>query len=450
MKKTILVAAVLLVAAAFADDTLWVRQYQQGQEAGGYACATSGSDVYVAGNVRVSPTPDILVLKYTSSGDTVWSRTYDIDTMETTLDIAVGSDGKPVVLARVDADPMRASIVKLNSNGDTAWVRRLTDVFPTNMSIGISDAVYVWGASMESIPFGGFMLAKYDAAGTFAWKKTIRLGQDHQPGGCCADRSGNILAVGTALDSVGPHHYVVKYNANGDTLWARQYPQMTAQNMLGVTADRNNNVVATAIEGQNLKVMKCDSMGTQLWSYASPENLANDCRNALATDSNGNIVVPRKLPGEFLGLLIFTPSGSISWQTQVQFQGTPYAVTVGPDNCPVMAGRTSMGVPACITIKFINGAGIKGQGLAPNRPGTGMCRTSIVGPDARVRLEIPASGEYSASLYSASGERVSSFEPATLTQGVHSLSLAGAPAGAYLLQIAGPAGAELARIVRVR
>lgn len=76
MKKKILFAMVALAVfagAALAQDTVWVRRYNNAEESGFGTALSRQGQLYVAGQA-ISGARYLLTLRYTPAGDTVWSR----------------------------------------------------------------------------------------------------------------------------------------------------------------------------------------------------------------------------------------------------------------------------------------------------------------------------------------------------------------------------------------
>ena len=113
---------------------LWKRTYDSGSddEAGGLAIDRDGN-VYVAGGNRDPcygyDCGDFITIKYDSSGNEVWKRTYDSGVSETATAVAIDAFGNVYVTGytqkvAVDGNTYRsAETVKYNTGGDLLWAR---------------------------------------------------------------------------------------------------------------------------------------------------------------------------------------------------------------------------------------------------------------------------------------------------------------------------------------
>ncbi|MBS4015983.1 MAG: SBBP repeat-containing protein [Candidatus Latescibacteria bacterium] len=253
----------LTIKYAGNGDSLWAKRYHGGQ--GGLsaddarAIAIDGSgNVYVAGYCsRVTTGQDYAVIKYNASGDTCWMRFYDN-----------GSNG-----------------------ADQA----------TSMTIDNSGNVYVTGVSPGSGTNKDYLTIKYSSTGDLLWtQRYTGLGSadDDEAAAIKVDGSGNVHVTGFSVGSgTGSDFATIKYNANGDLLWERRYDQTNSNDRAKALAiDRLGNVFVTGFVTQSgltdYMTIKYDADGELLWakSYDGPIN-SYDEANAIAVDNNGNVVV---------------------------------------------------------------------------------------------------------------------------------------------------------------
>jgi len=249
-----------------------------------------------------------------------------------------------------------AFLVKYNSSGVVQWATQphLQNIYSeAEASFVTTDAsgnVYITGFFTDSVSFGSFtlgsvgnagevFLVKYDANGNVKWAR-----QSHASGfngnynlglGVSADPSGNIYITGQfqntttfgafslsnpagAANQFGTQGsvFLVKYDTNGNVLWARQgaIPSNTCfNNARAVATDAFNNVFITgafhdtvsfgsqtlitnSIVGE-IFVTKYDQNGNVLWARQTVNNSTQYWGNgpifgnALATDKHGSVYV---------------------------------------------------------------------------------------------------------------------------------------------------------------
>ena len=437
----------LFATLAQADDTVWVRTWRDGQECRGKAVAANGTDIFVAGT-RLQESEDIFAVKYDAAGDTAWASVLDLDTIERTLDIAVGTDGQPVVCAQVEGDPLKASLVKFNTSGDTAWTRHLDRVQPSNLAVGTGNAVYLWASVFDTIPMEAFTLARYEADGTLAWQKYVQLGQANLSAGCCADAAGNIIATGTAFDSLGPVPAVLKFDASGDTLWTRTLSGLDINLMLGIAAGAGDTIVATGMSGPDTKVTRLAGTGDTVWTRSYSLGHTTDDLNSVAMDGQGATVLPRNRPGSAAELVKLGHDGDVLWQGDGRVPGAQSAVCVDSENRPVTAGETTEGIPSCLTIKWEGQSGVEDPGRpARVEPQPGA---TVLDSNGLLSFQADLDGDYSLRLFDATGALVREVHSGRLETGTHRFPVRELAAGSYTLSVQGPGRTEQSKVLVVR
>lgn len=204
---------VVVAGTAFAQlDTTWLRRFNgtaSDEEIFSDMFVDASGNVYVAGvTVTTPPTSDILVQKYDSTGQLLWSVTYD---------------------GRAHQDDSAAALV-VDSLGQ----------------------VYVCGWTIDTLWDLDMVTLKYSASGELLWSKTWRqaLDRDDAALALALDRLGRVIVTGYSGDNTGNIDYcTICYNgATGDTVWVRFYnrtPENDEDIAYAVCVDDSNNVYVT-------------------------------------------------------------------------------------------------------------------------------------------------------------------------------------------------------------
>jgi hypothetical protein len=216
-------------------DTLWTRTYggpgsDRGEAIievpdGGYLIL-GATDSYGSGS------SDMYLLKINTDGDTLWTKTYGGIWPERGKDIQATSDGAYIITGYSHSFTRGYSdlyLLKVDSIGDTIWTKWYGgDHTERGHSVQqTSDEGYIVAGYTKSYGAGeyDFYLLKTDANGDSLWAKTF--------GGTNADfahaviqtSDGGYIVVGeTASFGAGAEDvYVVRTNQSGDSLWTRTY-----------------------------------------------------------------------------------------------------------------------------------------------------------------------------------------------------------------------------------
>jgi hypothetical protein len=164
-------------------------------------------------------------------------------------------------------------------------------------------------------------LVKYDANGNVLWARKGGGANDDTPRDIATDASGNVFITGcfdgsitfgtTTLTNPGGV-FLVKYNTNGDLIWARAADGISPEQVFGVAADANGNVFITGnfrnntisfgditltntTAGSNpilydIFVVKYDGDGNVLWAK-SEGGTGEDYARGVAVDPAGRAYV---------------------------------------------------------------------------------------------------------------------------------------------------------------
>jgi hypothetical protein len=172
---------------------------------------------------------DYFILKINGDGDSLWTKTYEYGSA---YSIDPTSDGGYILMIRPGnwLHPQNDFvIVKTNSQGDSVWARVYGG---PNVEIGFevqetTDGGYMLAGRKDGDIVGDsdFYLLKTNANGDSLWAKTYG-GDDMDRAFTAMQTSdgGYILGGFTASFNVEYHDfYIVKTDADGDTLWTRTF-----------------------------------------------------------------------------------------------------------------------------------------------------------------------------------------------------------------------------------
>jgi uncharacterized delta-60 repeat protein len=298
-------------------DTVWVRRY--GGTASGPARATAlqldgTGNVYVTGESYNQSTQqyDYTTVKYNADGDTVWVRRYDgpANQDDTPMALKVDTAGNVYVTGLSSGDGLSTDFatVKRDADGDTAWVRfydgpdGMHDL-ATALQVDGAGNVYVTGQSTGAGTGDDYAIVKYNADGDTVWVRRYdgTASGDDQPWDLQVDTAGNVYVTGqSTVAGRGYDYATVKYNADGDTVWVRYYdgPDSGDDVARALQVDTHANVYVTGTSGSDFITVKYSAEGATLWvrRYDGPiSGLDDPC--ALQLDSVGNAYVTGESQG---------------------------------------------------------------------------------------------------------------------------------------------------------
>jgi hypothetical protein len=237
-------------------------------------------------------------------------------------------------------------VAKYNPNGEMLWVRQGTGPQSQLDGCVATDAegnVFVSGAHYGSITLGPYtfnsagaydvFLAKYAADGTLLWATSAGSAASDAPTDLAFDGDGGVVLTGsfsgqsiqfgsTVLQNVNAEYsdaFLVRYDANGNVLWARSAGSVLADRGRGVATDAAGNVLlAGYFQGATLHIgtseldnagantsdvflAKYDPEGNLLWALNAGGERHEEPRD-LAVDGHDDILLCGQFNGPTLGI----------------------------------------------------------------------------------------------------------------------------------------------------
>lgn len=225
---------------------------------------------------------DVFVIKTTSTGDTVWTRTIGGASIDQGLEMCAAPDGGFVVTGKSASFGMKegeefnpgmfdAYLLKVDEQGNLLWEK----FYGTD---GMDQAFSVCQA-----PDGGFLIAgssnnyvylvRTDENGDSLWTRTYGGDGMDWGGGISPTADGGYIVSGfTSSWGQGDLDlYFLKINQSGDTAWTRTYgtPQMD-RGVIRQLPDAGYLAVASTGDMQtgqiDIWVLRMDSSGDTLWT----------------------------------------------------------------------------------------------------------------------------------------------------------------------------------------
>jgi len=306
---------ILTIAYDIAGNELWAATYDGPANSGDSARAIasdSSGNIYVTGMCRVIPTDtDFATVAYDSSGNELWSATYDgpANSWEMAYDITTDAAGNVYVTGWSEGDGTQRDMATIayDSSGSELWVVRYNG--PHNdednvyaITTDSSDTIYVTGASYNSTTLYDYATIAYDSSGNELWVATYD-GPDSNSdlaSSIVTDSTGNIYVTGLSYSNATDNDYTtIAYDSSGNELWVAKYNGTENANDYGADiATDSSGFIYVAGESRgagsewDYATVAYDSSGNEVWT-ARYDGLVNldDAALALVTDSDGNIYV---------------------------------------------------------------------------------------------------------------------------------------------------------------
>jgi len=293
---------------------LWVKRHNglgNGDDRSNAIVLDDSGNVYVTGSsTGIGTYGDFFTIKYNSSGDTIWTRSWDSDFHQGdgAQDIELDPFGNIYVTGSSyrGGNAWDCVTIKYNSSGVEQWASlysgQLGDFdLASSLAVDNSGNAYVTGRCGAN-GSGEYLTIKYDSDGDTLWTRKYdgpANGVD-EADAIVLDESGNVYVTGRSLGNTSGYDYAtIKYNPSGDTLWIRRYngtandideAYAIAVDVLGnVYVTGESNGAGTSIDYLTIKY---NSSGDVIWTqrYNGPE-FAWDIAYSITVDDLGNAYV---------------------------------------------------------------------------------------------------------------------------------------------------------------
>jgi hypothetical protein len=274
-------SAFLTIKYNSTGDTLWTRTYTIGPNFVNDNTAIASDslgNVYINGEVGPAPGGpfDIITIKYSPTGAQLWAKIYNGagNTSDYPYDLKLDKQNNIYITG---ASGGNAVTIKYNPNGDSIWVRKYlqTGYSSTAISIGFDPIgnVFIGGVShLISQNRNYYMVIKYDSAGNFRWENQYSGNPFDSPHKLTVDRFGNSFLTGEGSDGTVGGILSVKFDSSGVLLWKKAYSYNgTGEYGTGNAVDYAGNLYVTGashISGANVDyaTVKFDANGDSVWA----------------------------------------------------------------------------------------------------------------------------------------------------------------------------------------
>ena len=282
-------------------DTLWTHTYGTIRQDQGFAIQQTLDGGYVFAGFTYTADPNnslFNLVKTDANGNSLWSRTWDhSDWWDECYSVQQTSDSGYILAGATYssvAENWDFWVVKTNANGDSLWSKTFGG--NDNDVCSALDQTTDGGFVFAGTSFRYFWLIKTDADGDSLWTRTFNGAFLSHCNSVRQTSDGGYALAGYTMHADGNSDYwLVKTDANGDSLWSRTFGD-------GIRDDECLSVKQTSDGGYVLAgytfiapgnsdfwLVKTDANGDELWSRNYGGNSYDFCRSGLQTIDGGYI-----------------------------------------------------------------------------------------------------------------------------------------------------------------
>jgi hypothetical protein len=255
--------------------------------------------------------PHVSLFKTNIYGDTLWSKSYHKFYGSGGYSVVQTYDSGYIIMGYTNTNLLAfnniAYLIKTLPNGDTIWTKTFdVQVWSKSSVVQTNDSGYVFtGYKSISSTNRNATIFKIDANGSFLWEKNYGGAKREEGRSLCKNTDGGFTIVGfTTSFSPAPNRtttddisvYLIRTDANGDTLWTKTYGGDTIDYGLSVAQTNDGGFIiagGTFSFGngyEDVYLIRTNANGDTIWTKTYGGSLMDEGVSVLQTDDGGFIV----------------------------------------------------------------------------------------------------------------------------------------------------------------
>ena len=322
----------------------WIRQYASNlfpsDDYANAVCTDPSKDICVTGvSFTTFSDADYLTVKYSTRGDTIWTKRFNGRGNGYDEAVAVGADsaGNIYVTGYSDEGGNNVAVVtlKYDPQGNLIWENRLPDSYdsaevPTAMAVNPDGTVYVTGYAYREGHSYDIFLVRYSGSGETDWLQYYDgVTSDVDVPTSISVREGSFLIIGgfSLRSGSGYDAIIVWFSEDGSLLWLDRYTgDGNADDYFStVTLCENGKAIAAGASYRSsshydMLIIQYSASGDRDWLVLRDGSFLMDDRIvSVQADDSGNIFVTGYITTmyqkENILTLRYDSSGTVRWSS---------------------------------------------------------------------------------------------------------------------------------------
>ncbi len=328
---------IVLIKLDAEGNSLWAKTFGNTGDNYGYAVEqTTDGGFIIVGETDTSyivSKPAVYLVKTDQNGDTLWTRTYGESTRSAGYSVQQTTDSGYIITGKILAQLDELYLIKTDSNGDTMW----TKTYGGNYSSA--------GYSVQQTTDGGYIitghtdywpgissnvyLIRTDAQGDTLWTRIYNRSDNDAGFGMQQVENSGFIVVGKTFGNYpysNPLIWLLRIDDNGDTTWTRTYGDETGITYgFSIQQTTDNGYILTGLAYRNgssnldVYLMKTNSSGDSTWTKTYGGSNTDEGFSVQQTTDGGYVISgTRDTNVEKLIYIIKTNSyGNVTFTTEI-------------------------------------------------------------------------------------------------------------------------------------
>ncbi|MCH8318611.1 MAG: T9SS type A sorting domain-containing protein [Bacteroidetes bacterium] len=275
-------------------NIIWTKTYGLPDSVERAYCVQQTADggYIITGSIEnsISGSYDIYLIKTNTAGDTLWTKAFDQSGYEQGFSVKQTADSGYIIVA---SRGEYTSLIKTDLQGNMVWAK----VFIINAGREVqqtTDGGYIITGYTNLFGAGGedIVLLKTDSIGNLEWVKAFGGTNNEKGFSVKQTADGGYIVTGytTSFGVSGEDVYLIRTDANGDTLWSKTFGGTGSDYGWSVQQTADMGYIITGTRINNIFLIKTDSTGNPLWSKTFGGKDANSAYSVQQTFDGGYII----------------------------------------------------------------------------------------------------------------------------------------------------------------
>jgi len=280
MKKLIILCLYIVIKPSFGQS--WIKTFGGDYQDAGYSVQqTTDGGYIITGKIDHFQNEDVWLIKTDANGDSLWSRTFGGSKNDRGWSVQQTTDGGYIIAGDTRSNEYNDYdiwLIKTDANGDSLWSRTFGgSAFDFSFSVRqTTDGGYILAGRTKSFGSGHYdiWLIKTDKDGSSEWSKTHGGSESDGSVEVQQTTDGGYILIGWTYSfgiSGTRDVWLIKTNENGSSEWTKTFSRSSQDIGLSVkqTTDGGYIIVGkTQIDFHTTDawLIKTDANGDSLWT----------------------------------------------------------------------------------------------------------------------------------------------------------------------------------------